>query len=93
MSETQFETSALFPIWYDPNTVDHDSYEQVTTFILEDGNWKMDSYIQVKKDMNLTVEDIEPYLMLNNYTIESIGTEETILFLGQEEKDIQLISK
>lgn len=86
MSETQFETSALFPIWSDPDMVDHDSYEETTTFILENDSWKMDSYIQVKKDMNLTVEDIEPYLMLHDYTIEDVGKEKVIQFLGQEEK-------
>lgn len=42
ISETQFETSALFRIWYDPDTIDHDSYEETTTFILENDNWKMD---------------------------------------------------
>lgn len=36
--------------------------------------------------MNLTVEDIEPYLMLHHHTIEDIGKEEVIQFLGQEEK-------
>lgn len=45
MSEIQFETSALFPIWSDPDMVDHDSYEETTTFILENDSWKMDSYI------------------------------------------------
>lgn len=84
ISETQFETSALFPTWYARDH--HDSYEEVTTFILEDGSWKMDSYTKVKKDMNLTVDDIEPYLTIQGYIIHKMGTEQKIKLFGQEEK-------
>ena len=84
ISETQFETSALFPTSY--ATDYHDSSEEVTTFILEDGSWKMDSYTKVKKDMNLTVDDIEPYLTIQGFIIHEMGTEQTIKLFGQEEK-------
>ena len=55
---------------------DYSSYEEIVDFVLEDGHWKVNALTFNEKDMNITEDEIERYLAMEDF--DDVTVTETV---------------
>ena len=86
LSDNEFQSISLIPP-FSFTKEDYDSYEQIVHFVLENEEWKVNKLELVKKDINLSIEDLEEFV--NNQAFINITLENTTIdyeFLDKTEK-------